>query len=197
MESVSRPKGTSNLEFFREVIREEGLGELLDLASYPLMAFGVIESGGKRSGVIFHHQWNPSGSYYNYWYDLRLESESMHWGSQYYRCPERILEQLSPVEELDFVDYEQENALKFRAKSREYNRAQAEKPKPKKGQVVLFNDPYLIDNMPVYAFEFLGKSTFRIPEDRSGRQWRLISWRRREFSVQEQQSSALADALDI
>jgi hypothetical protein len=186
MYGMWRYQGTSNLDFYSQIVISEGLGELIDLASYPKACFGVLRGDdGLSRGLIIAHKWNPSSSAYdNYQYKLILEEEMGRWtSSELYRAPKRILDQLS---ELDSLGYQElDGASRWRKNSKQWNQAQAAKPKPKKGQLVVFEKPYMISGVREDTFEFLGNSSFRVEADQSGQVWRLISWRRRNFSVEE------------
>lgn len=199
MASVWRDKGISNFDFFAEVVREEYQAELIDLASYPNVAFGVLEEpSGRRQALIISQWWDPSPySRANYHYLTQLETEKRWYGDKFARCPIRILEKLSP--ESEFSSQEKGAVRDFRERSRSFNEVQSAKPRPKKGQLVVFDKPYIIDGLKIDTFEFLGKSTFRVYGDHSHQLWRLVSWRRRDFTVAEKkdEESALSDILDL
>jgi len=115
-----RDKGTSNLDYFREGW-SEGY-ELLDGATVGGTFYGALRRpDGKVEAVVNLTRWVPN-DYFNFGYKSMTES----WGPGESRCPQRILDMLSPVEELypEGSDARQW-ASEWRERCREYRDAMA------------------------------------------------------------------------
>jgi len=195
-----RPKGKSNLEFLSEddFIKEQG--ELLDLVSYPKVCFGVMKrsSDGLLVGVIIEHSWNPQPyAYCNYTYCIQEEGDMPSGQPSFiYRCPERILAQLSTPEELYGEDHpiQMDWSKNWRSKCHRLAEETEAKPKPKAGQTVLFDRPiHFSDGEILGEMIYMGRNKFRHPH-KDNWHCRLPHWRERKYQILQEDkegSSAL------
>ena len=109
-----RDKGTSNLEHFRA---QWGEGyDLLDGATVGGVFYGALRiPGGKVTAVVILTKWVPRD-----WFNFGEKSMTESWGPTEARCPERILDMLSPAEEL-YVGDSLTWATEWRAACRSYH----------------------------------------------------------------------------
>lgn len=199
MYKVWRERGISHLEFYRRAMAHSW-GQLLDLAAYPRACYGVAEdAAGVRRGIIVRHAWDPCHyATHNYRFQLWREQDLLPMGGLLDQAPMRILDQLSPLSDCGYTEAQLEYARRWREHSRTWQLAQQAKPRPKKGQLVIFEQPYWLERsglVQVDTFEFLGRSSFRIYGDPSDTTWQLVSWRRRDYRVEDQEHRPAGGAL--
>lgn len=188
--STYRRSGTSNLEWFRSHLNHPGF-EVLEAASKHgvcYLACRVEPSDGSESYVaamVCLTNWAPS-NHYNFSY--KAISENM--GPAARECPARILELLTPVEELPFGAQGKEWSRVWREACQEKIRSLKQKPKPQKGDLIYMKEAIrFTDKSECQLFEWIGGSKFwQVDETEEGNTIRkqrvhITRWREREFQL--------------
>lgn len=188
---VRRNRGTSNKEFFQATgwMDSQQL-EIVDLFSSPRVCFAAAKNlQGITQALIIPHSWIP-GEWHNYRYFFHQEDAHLRLPI-YYQCPQRILDQLSPAEEI-FQDGDIGRAIRWREKALAWNQERSNKTMPRRGQWVRFDRAILLDRGesldPVCEFVYLGGNRFGEAEG-SKWFWKIQDWRDRDFQVLEDQES--------
>lgn len=148
-------------------------GELRRLVDYSqvgwtevYLAVQDIDTGEVWAGVCLVNRSHGSLS-------MKELSETM--GPFYYRCPERILDVLTPTDS--------ESANTWRAKCREYHAARKARPKIRAGDTVRFAAPIRFSNgAELDTLQFVRGSTF---SDGWGR-YRVSNWRDMPYQSSEE-----------
>lgn len=187
-----RDRGQSNIDFFNDDPFFDQDGEIIALASYPKVCFGVWEwrDGGGRAGIVIPHSWNPHPhAFYNYTYQIlqecNLGSNQARW---MYRCPKKIIDQLDRPEDLYGEPGDVQRSLYWREECLRLAAETQSKPRPKPGQTLLFKKPiHFSDGETIGELVYVGRNTFQHPY-KPGWQCRLPHWREREYQVLEEQS---------
>lgn len=174
--SYHRVPGESDRDHLtRELLRfglEEGPSkyEFVDTATVATTFYAAVRNreNGEVCGLVVLQQ--RQRGYHNY---FRKEiDETM--GPAEDRCPDRILDLLSPTEN--------EYALDWRARCRKYNERRRTRPKVGAGAVVRFASPLRFsDGVETDEFRLVGRSTFVRVLD--GRRVRIPSWRERAYTA--------------
>ena len=164
---TNRPKGISNLEWFRSMGWSDGY-ELLDGMTVGGVFYGALRlPDGNVTATVSLIRWVPA-DYFNF--GKKDMSEDM--GPYEAHCPARILDMLTEPQS----DY----AAEWRAKCRQNLARAAEARKVKPGRVVVFAQPVKFTNGDeMRALEFVKGNTFR----RGYTRYTVTGWRRNEFEV--------------
>lgn len=171
-----KPRGLPIKDFFQERFGE-GV-EILDCAAKfdaAYMAVRNVREPEKVYGVVCLIRHVPK-DHYNFGYKDMDES----CGPNVSECPERILDLLSPVEDL----YPHPQSRQWAREWRERCRACIERRKSvKKGVRVRFSRPIHFQSGlgPFDTFVFEGRTTFR--EASTGLRVRIRNWQARELEV--------------
>jgi len=166
-----KEKGMSIKEFFQA---EYSSFEVLDSVSSLHVAYLLCK---RREDVfvvvcLLSHR---SKDYYNFGY--KDMDETM--GPYYFECPDRFLDQLTPTES--------ENALNWRANCRTRNEKLRQLSN---GCIVRFKEPLLFENgQRLGTFLVKGKKTLEF-RDGQGRQYRIPNWANREFEILSQEAAS-------
>ena len=191
MISVWREAGQSNFDFHQANL-PLSYGELIDLASYPKACFGVVRSeAGQKSGLIISHFWTPNtAAWDNYSYQYVAEGDWAPYatsaGLYAGRAPSRILKQLDDPQALLLHKHDKQRATEWRKACREWNTQQSAKVKPKKGQLVVFEKPYVFrDGSRGDTFIYQGGALFKLWGGKDNCLWQLRGWRQKPFSVED------------
>ena len=185
---MERPKGYSEKEWpKKELMMGDPVGRILDVAKVgntDYVAFRTTE--GKVTALIILTQWAPN-DLYNWGY--KDMDEAM--GPFEYKAPRRILELLSPLEEL----YEKPaddsegrfNAYLSAKEWREKAWAYQNRPRPKPGDTVTFAAPLKFTNgAELSEFTYEKGSRFR----RGYSPYTITRWKEREYTVTPQEEGA-------
>lgn len=171
--SLHREKGLTDREFWTHELN--GLAdvryEILDCATIDRVFYAAVRHiGGPRNGQVFGlvctQQWTRD--HYNFTFKDMDET----CGPAYAKCPDRILDLLSPTDE--------QWALEWRAACRAYNAARAARPKVKRGDTVTFAQAMRFTNgIERDTFTFLERNEFSGGDYRV----RIPGWRDRAYTV--------------
>lgn len=181
---ADRPKGRSHRDFFAEHL-EDDEGEMLDLAAAHNVAYiAWRRPDGLVTARTIDFRWlmrDPYGDTFA-WDDPRGEESG--WPRN--RCPQRILDLLSPVDELwpgPELHWTRQTARQWREHARGRLERRAAQPKVRPGDWVKFTQGWHLDVGYTYLMEFHAGSHFRLLGDRSG-VYHLKNWRDRDFTIE-------------
>lgn len=169
---MHRERGLTDREFWAKELSPNYT--ILDTHSKGGVFYAAVRYDGEQAskGRVFAlvclQQWSR-GDYYNFHYKDMDETV----GPCYYGCPDRILDLLTPTDS--------EWANEWRQKCREYNAAQAARPKVKKGDVVKFDQTLkFTDGVERDTFTFIERTTFRTE---GGGRVKIPNWKSRAYTV--------------
>jgi hypothetical protein len=179
---LDRIKGISNKAFFQGEVGGEHL-EILDAAQAGSICYLAARTPRGVIGLIAQYRWVPNANIaYAHNFGYKVEEEGM--GPYSSRCPERILEALSPLADLyDTDSAEFRHARGWRESCWATIFAKRAKPQVKSGDVIRFSAAITFGNgMKGDTFTFLKRSTFRldhsrvsIPRWRDNRDYEVVS----------------------
>ena len=184
--SEHRDKGTSNKDWFAMQLDHAG-GKVLDAATVGntcYIAYQVTDDDGSQytTAIVALTQWRPHDAYN---FSAKVIDESM--GPGEHRCPERILNQLSPLNEIPFSGKSLEWATAWRVACRARLVQKKMRGSVSSGDHVLFkNSIRFSDGHEAERFEWIrGNGFYRLQrvsgnwqrEARVGiRSWRELDW---------------------
>ena len=180
-----RPRGQSIADTLRSELEwssEYGSSEVLAVSAKLTTAYLAIrrtipDGSSYVYGMVCHIHHRMS-DYYNFGY--KPVSEDM--GPYQTECPKKILELLSPLEDIFQPDENGDRGMSYQwAKTwREACQARLEKPKPKKGDMIKFAHPIRFTDGSEYdKFIFLGRNRVSV----NGWSYRISNLSSRDFEV--------------
>lgn len=167
-----RPKGISNLEWFRKHDGWSDGYELLDVAQVGWNTlYGALKvPKGDVIGIVILMSWSPNSEW-----NFGTKSMSEDMGPYYYDCPERILDVLTPTDDTA--------SLLWRAKCRQNLEARKAKPKVTAGSIVRFEHPITFGKgWEESTLRFEKGNLFR-DVNGFGQRYRVRGWRNLQYEV--------------
>ena len=186
--STHRDKGSSNRDWFASQFDGDN-GRVLDAATVGgvcyIAYYCVPETGAPyTTALVCLTRWSPKDQFNFSYKDI---SEDM--GPVYYACPQRILDQLSPLEDMLLSDTGAEWASSWRQACQDYQAQRQARGSVSCGQRIRFSEPMRFsDGCEADTFEWIKGNTFQrmmIRPDGSmhpGSQVRIRGWRDRSWS---------------
>jgi hypothetical protein len=185
--TVYRPKGMTDLEFYRDqfdVGTPEGPGtfiRVLACASKNSVSYLAVQSNSGTEAMIVRFKRHPRSD--DFTYNAFEETSDPY----YVDCPDRILNQLSPVSEL-YEGARAERAADWRANVIAHSERMAALPKVKPGDTVVFKDSVgLGRNAQSNTFVLIKGSVFYAVVDgrKLSDKYRISRWKEMEFTVMD------------
>jgi len=185
--SHQRYKGISNRDWFADLL-DSPHGRVQDTATVAGTCYIAyrVEGPGEEpytTALIVLTRWSPH-DYYNFSY--KIIDEEM--GPAENRCPERILEQLSPPEQISQESYAQEQMNLWRSSCQNYHAKRKSRGSISRGNQILFRHPIRFsDGTKAERFEWKHGNTFYLMGFQDG-VWnrtatvRIRDWRDREWA---------------
>lgn len=179
----------SNLDWFAREFNNAN-GQVIDAASkngvtYLAYKRSLPEGESYITAIVCLTRWAPHGAQ-NFSY--KEISEDM--GPYVSECPERILNQLTPVSELPISKQGRELTAKWRERCRARIAEQKAKPAVRQGQLIYMTEPVrFTDGSAGQLFEYQGGSRFWLLEEQQSGQTRrkmrvhITRWREREYQL--------------
>lgn len=174
----------------------DGPFDIVACASYRMTFYAVVSLENGLTACICPYHWMPSG-YDNFEYSIYWERDDYPYKIA---CPLRLLDPLSPVEEL-FPDNirSQEKATSWRTRCRERAAKLAAKPRVRSGDIVVFARQLTsTEGQPLKDLVFDSGSSFHPLADPYSH-YHIRKWRERDWTVipheeleQESESIGLA-----
>lgn len=185
--TLDRAKSLSNKDFFQGQLGHESL-EVLDAAQVDSVCYLAARSSKGVIALIVRFNWAPNAARtFSHNFGYKVEDETM--GPYKTRCPERILDALSPLADLYDPDSDQyKQARHWRESCWRTIFEKRAKPRVVPGEVVKFARPItFVDGSEGDNFVFVKRSTFMLGDKRV----RITDWRaRRDYEVVEHADAA-------
>lgn len=174
-----RPRGVSDIDFFNEQLCG-ARSRVIDAARWKGVSYLALEVPDGVIGVVCLTVTRARAND-RLTFGYKDMTEDM--GPVEARCPMRILEQLSPLDQVLTAGSDGHRyAAEWREGSRRYWQRRAARPRVSVGDLVVFDDPLdFADGETHQALTYLRGSTF---SERHGlRRYRISDWRDRDYQV--------------